>query len=159
VVPLAVSFSFFLLARARERGIYSAPRLYSTSRLACVAITSVRMCSASCTSGLYLRVWGWVGPSAGGGLVRVVRSFFSAPPAPKNGRQVVQTPTRASILADRRALDQHAIDACEIRFGARIIMELPLVPLSASDKVRAHRFLSFSPMPLKSVFSGSERHH
>jgi hypothetical protein len=61
------------------------------------------------------------------------------------------------ILADCRALDQQAIDACEIRFGARI-MELPLVPLSASDKVRAHRFFVLS-MPLKSVFSGSERHH
>jgi hypothetical protein len=36
------------------------------------------------------------------------------------------------------ALDLQAIDACEIRFSARII-EL-LVYLSASDKVRAHRF-------------------
>jgi hypothetical protein len=35
-----------------------------------------RMCSASCTSGLYIRVWGWVGRYAGGGLVRVVRLFF-----------------------------------------------------------------------------------
>ena len=52
------------------------------------------------------------------------------------------------LFADRRvclhagngamALDLQAIDACEIRFSARII-EL-LVYLSASDKVRAHRF-------------------
>jgi hypothetical protein len=36
------------------------------------------------------------------------------------------------------ARDLQAIDACEIRFSARI-MEL-IVSLSASDKVRAHRF-------------------
>jgi hypothetical protein len=36
-------------------------------------------------------------------------------------------------------------------------MEL-LVSLSASDKVRAYRFFVLA-MPLKSVFSGSERHH
>jgi hypothetical protein len=41
-----------------------------------------RMCSASGTSGLYLRVWGWVGRCAGGGLVRVVRLSFSAPAGP-----------------------------------------------------------------------------
>jgi hypothetical protein len=35
-----------------------------------------RMCSASCTSGLYLKVWEWVGRYAGGGLVRGVRPFF-----------------------------------------------------------------------------------
>jgi hypothetical protein len=85
-----------------------------------------------------------VGRYAGGGLVRVVRSFFR-PTRPQKRLGKAQTPTR---LVDCRklialdlqaiALDLQAIDACEIRFSARII-EL-LVYLSASDKVRAHRF-------------------
>jgi hypothetical protein len=102
-----------------------------------------RMCSASCTSGMYLRVWGWVGRCAGGGLVRVVRPFFR-PGRPQKRLGEAQTPTRLadyrkSIALDLQAmaldlqamaLDLQAIDACEIRFGARI-MEL-LVSLSAS---------------------------
>jgi hypothetical protein len=103
-----------------------------------------RMCSTSCTSGLYLRVWGWVGRYAGGGLVRVVRSFFR-PTRPQKRLGKAQTPTRLVDCRKLIALDLQAIDACEIRFSARII-EL-LVYLSASDKVRAHRFFVLS-MPL-----------
>jgi hypothetical protein len=58
--------------------------------------STFRMCSASCTSGLYLRVWGWVGRYAGGGLVRVVRLFFR-PGRPQKRLGKAQTPTR---LAD-----------------------------------------------------------
>jgi hypothetical protein len=55
-----------------------------------------RMCSTSCTSGLYLQVWRWVGRYAVGGLVRVVRSF-SRPARPQKRLGKAQTPTR---LAD-----------------------------------------------------------
>jgi hypothetical protein len=53
------------------------------------------MYSASCTSGMYLRIWGWAGRYAGGGLVRVVRPFF---------RQVVRTPVKAKIKLQQNCL-------------------------------------------------------
>ena len=82
---------------------------------------------------------------AGGGLVRVVRSFFR-PARPQKRLGKARTPTpAASILADfvcsRSASNRCVRDSLRSR-----VMELPLVPLSASDKVRAHRFLFF-PCP------------
>ena len=55
-----------------------------------------RMCSTSCTSGLYLRVWGLVGRYAGGGLLRVVRLFFRPARPPKRLGQVPKPPPDAA---------------------------------------------------------------
>jgi hypothetical protein len=58
------------------------------------------------------------------------------------------------------ALDLQAIDACEIRFGARIMELLVRVSLRFSLQIRYVLIVFFVlSMPLKSVFSGSERHH
>jgi hypothetical protein len=63
-------------------------------------------------------------------------SPFSAPPAPKNKLGQVQTPARKVDFTENRLLShQQAIDACEIRFGARL-MSCLFVSLSS----QCHRF-------------------
>jgi hypothetical protein len=63
-----------------------------------------RMCSTSCTSGLYLRVWGGDHRHAGGALVLDVRSLFR-PGAHKNKLGQVKTPPRpATRLAEIRSM-------------------------------------------------------
>jgi hypothetical protein len=113
--------------------------LYIPFHVCCTYVSTSRMWSASCAPGLYLRVWGLVGRYAGGGLLRVVRLFFR-PGRPPKRPQVAQTPTRVVELGRHisRSSSSRARNRCA-RFLSARIMEL-LVSLSASDKVRAHRF-------------------
>jgi hypothetical protein len=97
-----------------------------------------------CTSG-YGDGWAGMLATARFGLY----ASFSAPAGPGNGLGQHETPGKAKNKLQQNCLARiNQVNACEIRFGARLLMELPLVPLSASDKVRAHRFL-FSPCALK----------
>ena len=58
------------------------------------------MYSTSCTSGLYLRIWGWVGRYAGGAPVLDVRSFFRPGGAREGARAARQNPRELCWPAD-----------------------------------------------------------
>ena len=62
-----------------------------------------RMCSASCTSELYLRVWGGDPRHTGGAPVLDVRSFF-CPARPQNGLGQVETPGKAKNKLQQNCL-------------------------------------------------------
>jgi hypothetical protein len=70
--------------------------LYIPFDVCCTYVSTSRMWSASCASGMYLRVWGLVGRYAGGGLLRVVRLFFR-PGGPREGAGAAQNPPRKLV--------------------------------------------------------------